>query len=329
MPRSSCTMSREHRRGGASDRPPDTKALRSNKNALGCKILRAARGALWVRGGSKDGLVCRTPRALPPRTRQCFPQATLMFPTGYIDVAHRLQSVACGTPRSLFSPLTLSLAASSSLLLSLATLPTKTTVVEIPFSRMPTTVCQTVRRLPMGKLTKGQSYSQRRIDRRRGQNRLLVKAKAAWTASWSASAATIREFLAASIVRACVPPPKGARAGSGRRRRFHHLGRDRASSRSALSIMSTAFVLPCRRARPPSALVADRLVWAAMIVKGHPRSDAVSRFASVGIGFQMHFLVFERAPQPFDENVVHAAPASVHRNRDACRLEPAGEGRRW
>src|SRR5476649_707420 len=40
----------------------------------------------------------------------------------------------------------------------------------------------------------------------------------------------------------------------------------------------------------------------------------------------MHFLVFDRAPQPFDENIVHETTASVHRNRDACSPEPAGEG---
>src|SRR5258708_4911070 len=32
------------------------------------------------------------------------------------------------------------------------------------------------------------------------------------------------------------------------------------------------------------------------------------------------------APQPFDENIVHETTASVHRNRDACSLEPASEG---
>src|SRR6478672_12989906 len=39
----------------------------------------------------------------------------------------------------------------------------------------------------------------------------------------------------------------------------------------------------------------------------------------------MHFLVFDGAPQPFDENIVHETTASVHRNRDACGLEPTGE----
>ena len=40
----------------------------------------------------------------------------------------------------------------------------------------------------------------------------------------------------------------------------------------------------------------------------------------------MHFLVFDRAPQPLDENVVHETTAPVHRNRDTCGLEPASEG---
>jgi hypothetical protein len=31
----------------------------------------------------------------------------------------------------------------------------------------------------------------------------------------------------------------------------------------------------------------------------------------------MHFLVLDRAPQPFDENIVHETTASVHRNRNA------------
>ncbi len=41
----------------------------------------------------------------------------------------------------------------------------------------------------------------------------------------------------------------------------------------------------------------------------------------------MHFLIFDRAPQPFDENIVHETAAPVHRNRDASGIEPAGEGR--
>jgi hypothetical protein len=56
---------------------------------------------------------------------------------------------------------------------------------------------------------------------------------------------------------------------------------------------------PCRHGK----LIVHRLMRAVMIVKIHPQTDAVSRFAPVSIGFQMHFLVFDRAPQPFDENI--------------------------
>src|SRR5208337_1699314 len=47
--------------------------------------------------------------------------------------------------------------------------------------------------------------------------------------------------------------------------------------------------------------------------------------AAVGVSFQMHLFILDRAPQPFDENVVHEAAASVHRNRDAGRRELADE----
>jgi hypothetical protein len=49
------------------------------------------------------------------------------------------------------------------------------------------------------------------------------------------------------------------------------------------------------------------------------------RLAAIGVGFQMHLFILDRAPQPFDENVVHETAASVHRNRDAGRRELACE----
>src|SRR3984957_17087418 len=50
-----------------------------------------------------------------------------------------------------------------------------------------------------------------------------------------------------------------------------------------------------------------------------------ARHTAVGVGFQMHFFVLDRAPQAFDEDVVHETSAPVHRNRDSCRLQLAGE----
>src|SRR3984957_10016280 len=49
-----------------------------------------------------------------------------------------------------------------------------------------------------------------------------------------------------------------------------------------------------------------------------------ARHTAIGVGFQMDFFVLDRAPQPFDENVVHEAAASVHRNHDAGRHKLAG-----
>jgi hypothetical protein len=37
-----------------------------------------------------------------------------------------------------------------------------------------------------------------------------------------------------------------------------------------------------------------------------------SRHTAVGIAIQVDVLVFERAPQSFDEHVVHTAPAAIH-----------------
>jgi hypothetical protein len=71
-------------------------------------------------------------------------------------------------------------------------------------------------------------------------------------------------------------------------------------------------------------LIVHRLMWASKIVKGHPRTYVSPRLAAVGVSFQMYFFIFDRAPQPFDENVIHEPAASVHRNRDASGF--AGEG---
>jgi hypothetical protein len=62
------------------------------------------------------------------------------------------------------------------------------------------------------------------------------------------------------------------------------------------------------------------------IVEGHPETDAGPGLAAVGVGHQMHFFVLDRAPQAFDEDVVHETAASVHRNRDSGSFELAGEG---
>src|SRR5208337_4625159 len=83
----------------------------------------------------------------------------------------------------------------------------------------------------------------------------------------------------------------------------------------------------CRRATPPSASGCSSPGAGAENCKRSSRNRCRPRLAAVGVSFQMHLFILDRAPQPFEENVVHEAAASVHRNRDAGRRELAGESR--
>ena len=62
-----------------------------------------------------------------------------------------------------------------------------------------------------------------------------------------------------------------------------------------------------------------------MIIEINPLADARPCFPAVGVGFQMDLLIFDRAPQPLDEDVVQEAAAAVHRDRDPGRQQLAGE----
>ena len=82
--------------------------------------------------------------------------------------------------------------------------------------------------------------------------------------------------------------------------------------------------LPCRCATVHWLLVSHGLMRSTMVVEVFPSADAGPRFAAVGVGFQIDLLIFDRAPQPLDEDVVHEAAASVHRDRDPRCLQLAG-----
>src|SRR5215467_6501052 len=72
--------------------------------------------------------------------------------------------------------------------------------------------------------------------------------------------------------------------------------------------------------------VAERLMGTLVVVEGDPRSDAEPGFAAVRIALEIDVFVFERAPQPLDEHVVHPAPAAIHRDLNAGLFERTGEG---
>ena len=91
--------------------------------------------------------------------------------------------------------------------------------------------------------------------------------------------------------------------------------------------MSTG-VLP-RAVAPDShgGAVAERLMQAALVVECEVIADAGPGFATIGVAFEIDVLVFQRAPQAFDEHIVHPAAAPVHRDLYARLDQHAGEVR--
>src|SRR5260370_33006546 len=62
------------------------------------------------------------------------------------------------------------------------------------------------------------------------------------------------------------------------------------------------------------------------VVIADPVTDPLSCFAAGLEGIQEHALVFQRAPQTFDEDVVHPAATAVHRDADADVIQCVCEG---
>jgi hypothetical protein len=86
---------------------------------------------------------------------------------------------------------------------------------------------------------------------------------------------------------------------------------------------------PCGGAVAPDrhrGAMAERLVRAAVVVKGNPISKPLVQLAIIGIALEINILVLEAVPQPLDEDVVHPAAAAVHGDLDAGPFERTGEG---
>ena len=62
------------------------------------------------------------------------------------------------------------------------------------------------------------------------------------------------------------------------------------------------------------------------VVEVDPLTDDVPGLEAVGKVVQIDSLVFEGAPQPLDEDHVHAPAPAVHRDLDTGRPQPLGEG---
>src|SRR5205807_6513678 len=75
----------------------------------------------------------------------------------------------------------------------------------------------------------------------------------------------------------------------------------------------------------PRRAIAEALVLALFIVEAEPGADAGLGLDDRRIGVEVDLFVFEAAPQPLDEDVVHAAALAVHTDHDPVPLQVAGE----
>src|ERR1035437_2464127 len=82
----------------------------------------------------------------------------------------------------------------------------------------------------------------------------------------------------------------------------------------------------CPQNRSLSTPMGSRM-WTAAIIKVEISADRVARLADGFVGSQIDLLVFDAAPQPFDEHIVPPSPFAVHADGDAVPGEHAGEGR--
>src|SRR5277367_3335060 len=77
------------------------------------------------------------------------------------------------------------------------------------------------------------------------------------------------------------------------------------------------------RARKSRAwrLIAQGLVGPLVVVERKPPADAPARLQHRAIRLDEHFLIFQTAPQPLDEDVVQKPPFAVHADPDAGGLK--------
>src|SRR5664280_569357 len=68
-------------------------------------------------------------------------------------------------------------------------------------------------------------------------------------------------------------------------------------------------------------------MWTSAVVEVEIPANRSSRLADGFVSSQIDLLIFDAAPQPFDEHIVPPSPFAVHADGDAVLGEHAGEGR--
>src|SRR5712672_2426655 len=117
------------------------------------------------------------------------------------------------------------------------------------------------------------------------------------------------------------------RWGCGRRRAFPAFRAGSGSGGSAAGRQSRSSTYPSALCfvHLPRRAIAMALMLALLVVEDQPSPDAGLSLGDAAIGVQVDLLVFEAAPQPLDEDVVHVAPLAIHANRDLVPAQHAGE----
>src|SRR5437764_15198910 len=102
-------------------------------------------------------------------------------------------------------------------------------------------------------------------------------------------------------------------------------------NRISASISGASAGVSCRteRQRGEVGLIRRAAVKTRMgataIIKVEISADRMSRLADGFVGSQIDLLVFDAAPQPFDEHIIPPGPFAVHADGDAVAGEQAGK----
>jgi hypothetical protein len=75
----------------------------------------------------------------------------------------------------------------------------------------------------------------------------------------------------------------------------------------------------------PRCAIAEALVLALRVVKFQPGANTGLGFGHTRISMEVDLLIFEAAPQPLDEDVVHTPALAVHADHDPVPFQGAGE----
>src|SRR4051794_31619402 len=67
-------------------------------------------------------------------------------------------------------------------------------------------------------------------------------------------------------------------------------------------------------------------MWAPIVIEADPFGDPRLGLLPIGIRLQIDILMLERSPQALDEDVVHPAATTIHRDPDSGRRQHAREG---